>query len=112
MGFIEWAALGTCTVALIAVIGVVVRLMDRINKSDALAATAKDRADAAAIAAASVRLDIERVANDLTGHRVSVAREYVSKDTLASLENRIVEAIRSLGDRIDNLFNGHVRSPK
>lgn len=41
---------------------------------------------------------------ELTDLRVEVARDYVSKDTLGSLEKRVIEAINQLGNRIDGMI--------
>ena len=79
--------------------GVLVRLMDRLNKSEA-------KSDSAAFATTATNLEMERLRADLVDHRVAVAKEYVSKDTLASLETRIVDAINRLGDRLDKMFTG------
>lgn len=114
MTFTEWGVIIAACMLFIAVIGIVVRNVDRLNKAEAAAKAASTRADDASVAAAALRLEMERLENDLTDHRVATAEKYVSKETLASLENRIVDAIRSLGDRIDNMFNNHGngRSPK
>lgn len=56
--------------------------------------------------------DIDHVTRELVAHRVDVAREYVSKDTLARLETQIVNAINRLGDRMNDLFDQNRRSPK
>jgi hypothetical protein len=46
------------------------------------------------------------VEKQLTEHRVAVAKDYVSNDTVRALENRIIAAINTLGDRIDGLIKG------
>lgn len=97
MGLLEWSAVGGIAVAILAIVTVLARLMDRLNK-------AESKATAAAISAADVKTEVGRVESELVQHRVDVARSYVSKETLASLETRIVEAINRLGDRLDKLF--------
>lgn len=106
LGAVEWSALSAAIVLLISIIGVVVRLLDRISKADAKAEAADKTAQAAAISIAANHLEIERLKADLVDHRVAVAKEYVSKDTLVSLENRVIDAINSLGQRLDSLFKG------
>lgn len=108
-----WSAVAAvcAVITLQIVIGTVaIKNVDRINKAEAKAIAAKDRADTASIAAAGLNLEIERVEKDLVEHRVAVAREYVSKSTLESLETRIVDAINRLGDRLNDLFDQR-RSP-
>lgn len=80
------------------------RLSDRITKADAKAEAAETAASNANIAAAAAHLEIDRLKSELVEHRVAVAKEYVSKDTLATLESRVIDAINSLGQRLDNLF--------
>lgn len=106
MGALEWSAIGVVVTILSICGGVLVRLTDRLNKAEGKAEAADTKAAAAAISVASNGLEIERLRADLVDHRVAVAREYVSKDTLASLETRIVDAINRLGDRLDKMFTG------
>jgi hypothetical protein len=94
---LEWTALGVTVTILSTIIGLVVRLMDRINQGESKA----DAAGKQASTALSRVIDAEKGLVDI---RVEVAKEYVSKDTLASLENRIVQAINNLGDRLDKLL--------
>ena len=87
-----------------AIISFWMRLSDRITHADAKAKAAELAAQNANVAVAAAGLEVERLKADLVDHRVDVAKEYVSKDTLASLENRIVEAINRLGDRFDKML--------
>ncbi len=53
-------------------------------------------------AEADARADIlERRLNE---HQVYSAREYANRENLAALENKLIEAINRLGDRLDNAF--------
>jgi hypothetical protein len=69
-----------------------------------LVAGSTKSSESLSIGIAKIGLEIERLEKDLVEHRVTVAREYVSKETLTSLESRIVEAINNLGDRLDKKF--------
>lgn len=80
------------------------RLSDRITEAEAKAEAAETAAGNANIQVSALRLEVDRVKAELVEHRVAVAKEYVSKDTLATLESRVIEAINSLGQRLDNLF--------
>lgn len=97
MGVVEWSALVALVTVLLALGGAVARLMDRLNKAEAKALTA---VDSAAIATARVTL----LQSELVEHRVSVAREYISRDTLVAMKSELVGAINRLGDRLDKLF--------
>lgn len=103
MDALTWTIIGVAFTGLLGFGGVLVRLMDRLNKSEALAATAKERADSATLSIAANGIEIDQLQAELTRHQIDTAREYVSKPTLESLENRIVNAIEKLGDRIDKL---------
>lgn len=98
MGVVEWSALAAAITFAITVGGVLVRLVDRLNKSETKAAAA----DKSACTALARIITVEKQLVDL---RVSVAKEYVSHPTLATLENRIVEAINRLGDRLDKIIS-------
>lgn len=106
MGPVEWGALVSFIMLQIAIIGVVVRLVDRLNKAEAGSAAAQESAHAASISAAGSHVEIDRLKAELVDHRVAVAKEYVSKDTLAPFETRIMEAINRLDHRLDTLFKG------
>ncbi len=67
---------------------------ERKALSDRLDADRKAAADAAA----AVRADLER-------HRLEVAKDYVSRDSLRELEERLVAAIERLGDRLDRVLD-------
>lgn len=101
MDFAEWTAIAAVITLLILVGGVLVRLIDRINKSEA-AATA---ATVAATAAALNKLELERLEHDLVEHRVAVAKDYASKEAMRDSESRILSAIGDLGKRIDMIFH-------
>jgi hypothetical protein len=97
MGPLEWTAIGVTVTVLATIGGIVVRLTDRINKSEA-------KADAAGTAATESRADVERLEAAVVEFRVAVAKEYVSKDTLATFETRVLDAINRLTDRFDQLL--------
>jgi hypothetical protein len=110
MGALEWTALGVLVAIISTIGGIVVRMTDRMNKAEAKADAAESQAELARLSVAANRLEIDRMENSLVEHRVAVAKEYVSKDTLASLESRIVEAINRLGDRLDRMFTTNQHS--
>lgn len=77
------------------------RLSDRITEADAKAKAAETAASNANIQAVALHLEIDRLKAELVEHRVAVAKEYVSKETLDKLESRVIAAIDSLSQRID-----------
>lgn len=106
MTIIEWGAI--CTIASI-IGGLLWNLATRISKTEGKAEAASKRADTAAEKVEANAIKVEKVASELASHRETVAKEYVSYTHMVSLENRLVDAITQLGNRIDSLFS---RSPQ
>lgn len=52
-----------------------------------------------------IRTRIDAIEKDHAGFREKVARDYVSRDALRELEERLVNAIERLGDRFDRYFD-------
>jgi hypothetical protein len=111
----DWATGAAITVVLGFAIGWIVKLTLALSKADAKAEAASIAASNAAVAAASLRVSIEnseikmreaidKTESQLVEHRVYVAREYVSNQTIAGLEDKLIKAIDRLGDRLDSLF--------
>ena len=53
----------------------------------------------------SNRLRVEDLAKNLQDFREKIAVEYVNRDSLRELEDRLVGAIERLGDRFDKYFD-------
>lgn len=100
MGALDWTVVAAIVSVIIAVGGVLVRLVNRLN-------AAESRADSAAASVGTAHLAVSRIEKELVDLRVDVAEKYVSKETLSALETRIVAAIDKLGDRLDRLISGH-----
>ncbi len=103
-GVAEWTVLGIVITSLGTLGKVLVGLVNRLGAVEAVAESAQHGVHAGTIAHAASSLNIDRLEADLVHHRVTVAREYVSKETLESLESRIVDAINKLGDRLDKIL--------
>lgn len=80
------------------------KFSDRITKADDKAKAAEAAANNAVIRGEALNIEVDRLRSEVVEHRVAVAKEYVSKETLTSLESRVIEAINNLGQRLDNLF--------
>ena len=85
--------------------GWVFKLSGRLAMTDAKADLAALAAERAALTAQALRVQLDQTERDLNDHRVAVAREYVSNQTVASLEAKLIQAIDKLGDRLDALFS-------
>lgn len=104
MGFVEWGAIVATCMLLITVGGILVRVTLRISAAENKADLAQSRADMAGINVAANSMRVETVAKLLSDHKETIAQNYVSNKALESLENRLVDAIGKLGDRIDRIF--------
>jgi uncharacterized membrane-anchored protein YhcB (DUF1043 family) len=98
MTAVEWSAI-VATATLAVVLGTIVwRLASRLAAHDVKAETTEK-----ALQSTSQRCDA--LAKQLSEHKEQAAEKYVSYGHLDKLESRLVEAITSLGDRIDRLFS-------
>jgi hypothetical protein len=105
MTIVEIAAISLAFGILSAVIGWVWLVSTRISKAEAKAEAAAQRADVAGINVAHNTIKVDKVADELSAHRENTAKEYVSFTHMIALENRLVDAITGLGNRIDGLFS-------
>lgn len=103
-GIAEWLAVIALASFVITVGGKVWQLATRLSDTEAKAEAAATRADLAGINVAANTIRCETMARLLSEHKERIAEEYVSNRSLEKLENRLVEAISRLGDRLDKLF--------
>jgi hypothetical protein len=85
--------------------GWVFKLSGRLAMSDSRIDIATEKAERAALTAQALRVALDQNERDLVDHRVAVAREYVSNQTVAALEGKLIAAVDKLGDRLDALFS-------
>lgn len=105
MTLVEWGIAIGIVGAVLTFITYIVRIVQRITQTEAKADAAATRADIAGISVAANTLKVEKVAQELSKHREDTARDYVSYTHMVTLENRLVDAITGLGNRIDGLFS-------
>ncbi|KAF0135611.1 MAG: hypothetical protein FD152_1274 [Xanthobacteraceae bacterium] len=72
-------------------------------------AVTKYRSERAEIAAAEAKLLALQAINDLNAFRLEAARRFVTDEMLVKVEERVVEAINRLGDRLDRLLDDRLR---
>ena len=104
MGIVEWGAIVATCMLLLTVSGYIVKVTLRISEAEKKAELAQSRADMAGINVAANTMRVETVAKLLSDHKETIAQNYVSNRSLEALENRLVDAIGKLGDRIDRIF--------
>ncbi len=72
-------------------------------------AVTKYRSERAEQAAAEARLLALQAINELNAFRLEAARRFVTDEMLVKVEERVVEAINRLGDRLDRLLDDRLR---
>jgi len=72
-------------------------------------AVTKYRSERAEIAAAEAKQIALQAINNLNAFRLEAARRFVSDEMLVKVEERVVEAINRLGDRLDRLLDDRLR---
>lgn len=104
MDVFTWGALFAAVTIIVTLAGYIVKVTLRISAAEAKADLAQSRADMAGINVAANTIRVETVAKLLSEHKERIAQDYVSHRSLEQLENRLVDAITRLGDRLDKLF--------
>jgi hypothetical protein len=96
--FPQWATFAVALVVpALAIIGFWMSLSSRLTKAELTATEAKDDAresnDKAALLSASFAL-----------YREQIAREYIHREVMREVEDRLTQAIERLGDRLDRVL--------
>ncbi|MFG1399811.1 hypothetical protein [Roseixanthobacter pseudopolyaromaticivorans] len=106
----DWGNIATAGAAVCALIIFWMNLSDRISKASSAAETANIVAQNAIAkaenAAQTAGMKAEMLSADLAKFREQVAKDYVSRESMRELEDRVVGAIDKLGDRFDRMFEG------
>jgi hypothetical protein len=95
---IEWpvvAGLVMLAGFLITVIVTVVKFTDRLTKAEGAVELSRE-----------AKAQADKAAADLAEFKEKVARDYVTGTAIERLEERLVDAINRLGDRLDRAFDG------
>jgi len=107
MGAIEWSALSAVFIAVLALGGVVVRLTDRLNKSEAAATAASTSAKTAAVSVHEAHQRIDKLLEN-----------GATNSDLRAVENRFTEAVNGMrsdfqhmASRLDTLLAGLMNRP-
>lgn len=93
---IEWPVIaGIVMLAgfLITVVVTVVKFTDRLTKAEGALEIARE-----------AKTQADKATGDLADFKEKVAREYVTSTAIERLEERLVDAINRLGDRLDRAF--------
>lgn len=95
---------GSVCVSGIAIVTFWMRFSDRISKADNTAKTALDIAQEAKKDAheASEKIALQTLAFGL--YREQIAREYIHREVMREVEDRLTAAIERLGDRLDRVL--------
>ncbi len=92
------AALGGVCVAGVAIITFWINLSDRISKADLRATSADEGTKACAVQVAAIHAAFGL-------YRETVAREYIHRESMREMEDRLTAAIDRLADRLDRILD-------
>lgn len=97
-------ALGGLCIAGITVLSFWMRFSDRITKAEAAAAAAKTASDEAQKSADEAQRKVEIQGAAFSIYREQIAREYIHREVMREVEERLTAAIERLGDRLDRVL--------
>lgn len=104
---IEWAGVGALAglaVACVVIVTFWINLYSRLTKAEADAEAAKK-------SAAEAHEKIALQAASFSLYREQVAREYIHREVMREVEDRLTAAIDRLGERLDRVLEARQRSP-
>lgn len=98
------AAIGGLIVTGIAILTFWMRFSDRITIAEASAEVSKDIAQEAKKDAHDASEKIALLSASFSIYREQVAREYIHREVMREVEERLTQAIDRLGDRLDRVL--------
>lgn len=102
-----WVGLASgLVVAAVTVLSFWLRFSDRITKAHAAADLAKAAADDARADAKEASERVAILAASFSLYREQIAREYIHREVMREVEERLTQAIDRLGDRLDRVLDG------
>jgi hypothetical protein len=104
MDLVQWSVLAGVLSASAIVGKWVWELSDRCTTIEKAADEAKKAADSAGLRATTLCMRMDSLERALVEHRVSVAREYVSIDSFSGMKQELLQAIRNVNDRLDQMI--------
>lgn len=100
---VTWAAAVIAIGTGISLIGFWTRYSDRVTKAEISAKEARDDADLARKDAKEAHERISLLDAAFGLYRERVAHEYIHRETMREVEDRLTKAIDRLGDRLDGI---------
>lgn len=98
---ITWAAALAAMGAVISIITFWTRYSDRVTKAEGAAKVANDLAAEAKKDAHEAHEKVTLLATSFSLYREQVAREYIHREVMREVEDRLTQAIDRLGARLD-----------
>lgn len=101
---VTWGAIAVAVGSMISIVTFWTRYSDRITKASAKADAAYDIAQEAKKDAheASEKIALQSISFGL--YREQIAREYIHREVMREVEERLTQAIDRLGDRLDRVL--------
>lgn len=98
---VTWGAIAVAVGSMISIITFWTRYSDRITKAEAAAKAAKDIAEEAKKDAHEASEKLAILAASFSLYREQVAKEYIHREVMREVEDRLTAAIDRLGSRFD-----------
>lgn len=98
---VTWGAVAVAVGSLISIITFWTRYSDRITKAEARAEAADDLAQEAKKDAHEASEKIALLSASFGMYREQIARDYIHREVMREVEDRLTSAINGLGERLD-----------
>lgn len=109
---VTWGAVAVALGSLLSILKFYGSASDRITKSEAAAKTASDIAQDAKKEAHETAEKIGILGASFSLYREQIAREYIHREVMREVEERLTQAIDRLGDRLDRVLERSEREHK
>lgn len=109
---VTWGAVVVALGSLLSILKFYGSTSDRITKSEAAAKNANDTAQEAKKDAHETSEKIAILGASFSLYREQIAREYIHREVMREVEERLTQAIDRLGDRLDRVLERSEREHK
>lgn len=109
---VTWGAVAVALASLLSILKFYGSASDRITKAEAAAKNASDIAQEARKEAHETSEKIAIMGASFSLYREQIAREYIHREVMREVEDRLTQAINRLGDRLDSVLERTERAHK
>lgn len=109
---VTWGAVAVALGSLLSILKFYGSASDRITKAENAAKTALDTAQEAKKDAHETNEKVILMSASFALYREQIAREYIHREVMREVEDRLTQAIERLGDRLDRVLERSEREHK